>query len=159
MKLKKKEFLSLTQGNMTISEYRDRFTQLSRYTPEDVDTDEKCQEHSLEGLIGPLNYQLQSHSFPKFETLLNKAIGLENKRKELSDHKRKYQGQTSRNTRQNNSQGSQFRSRNQSGNNNYQAQRLDNKVRGIINTRTKREATLRLVKGLVGNNRIVREAQ
>jgi hypothetical protein len=34
MKLKKKEFLSLTQGNMSVSEYRDRFTQLSRYAPE-----------------------------------------------------------------------------------------------------------------------------
>jgi hypothetical protein len=31
IKLKKKEFLSLTQGNMTVSECRDRFTQLSRY--------------------------------------------------------------------------------------------------------------------------------
>jgi predicted site-specific integrase-resolvase len=57
MKLKK-DFLSLTQGNMTISEYRDRFTQLSRYAPEEVDTDEKRQERFLEGLIGPLNYQL-----------------------------------------------------------------------------------------------------
>jgi hypothetical protein len=47
----KKEFLSLTQGNMTVSEYRDRFTQLSRYAPEEVDTDERF----LEGLIGPLN--------------------------------------------------------------------------------------------------------
>jgi hypothetical protein len=122
MKLKKKEFLSLTQGNMTISEYHDRFTQLSRYAPKEVDTNEKHQECFLEGLIGPLNYQLQSHSFPNFQTLVNKAIGLENKRKELSDHRRKYQGQTSRNTWQNNSQGSQFRSGNQSGNNNYQAQ-------------------------------------
>jgi hypothetical protein len=26
MKLKKREFLSLTQGNMSVSEYRDRFT-------------------------------------------------------------------------------------------------------------------------------------
>jgi hypothetical protein len=120
MKLKK-EFLSLTQGNVTISEYRDRFTQLSRYALEEVDTDKKRQECFLEALIGPLNYQLRSHSFPNFQTLLNKAIGLENKRKELSDHKRKYQGQTSRSTRQNNSQGSQFRSGNQSGNNNYQA--------------------------------------
>jgi hypothetical protein len=34
MKLKNKEFLSLTKGNMSISEYRDRFTQLSRYSPE-----------------------------------------------------------------------------------------------------------------------------
>jgi hypothetical protein len=58
MKLKKKEFLSLTQGNMSVSEYRDRFTQLSRYAPEEVDTDEKRQERFLEGLIGPLNYQL-----------------------------------------------------------------------------------------------------
>jgi hypothetical protein len=87
MKLKKKEFLSLTQGNMTVSEYRHRFTQLSRYAPEEVDIDEKHQERFLEGLIGPLNYQLQSHTFPNFCTLLNKAIGLESKRRELSDHK------------------------------------------------------------------------
>jgi hypothetical protein len=56
MKLKKKEFLSLTQGNMSISEYRDRFTQLSCYAPEEVDTNEKRQECFMEGLIGPLNY-------------------------------------------------------------------------------------------------------
>jgi hypothetical protein len=66
MKLKKKEFLSLTQGNIMVSEYRDRFTQLSRYAPEEVDIDEKRQERFLEGLIGPLNYQLQSHTFPNF---------------------------------------------------------------------------------------------
>jgi hypothetical protein len=86
----KKEFLSLTQGNMTVSEYRDRFTQLSRYAPEEVDTNEKRQERFLEGLIRPLNYRLQSHSFPNFQTLLNKAFGLKSKRKELSGHKRKY---------------------------------------------------------------------
>jgi hypothetical protein len=66
MKLKKKEFLSLTQGNMSISEYHGRFTQLSRYAPEEVDTDEKHQERFLEGLIEPLNYQLQSHNFANF---------------------------------------------------------------------------------------------
>jgi hypothetical protein len=123
MKLKKKEFLSLTQGNMSISEYRDHFTQLSCYAPEEVDIDEKHQEHFLEGLIGPLNYQLQSHNFPNFQTFLNKTIGLENKSKEMSDHKRKFEGQSSRNTRQDNSQGSQFCSGNQNGNNNYLVQR------------------------------------
>jgi hypothetical protein len=121
MKLKK-EFLSLAQGGMSVSEYQDRFTQLSRYAPEEVNADEKRQERFLEGLIGPLNYQLQSHTFPNFQTLLNKAIGLESKRKELSNHKRKFQGQSSRNTRQNNSQGSHFRSGDHSGNN-YQMQR------------------------------------
>jgi hypothetical protein len=90
--MKLKEFLSLTQGGMYVSEYQDRFTQLSQYALEEVDTDEKCQGRFLEGLIGPLNYQLQSHTFSNFQTLLNKAIGLESKRKELSDHKRKFQG-------------------------------------------------------------------
>jgi hypothetical protein len=109
MKLKKKEFLSLTQGGMSVSKYQDRFTQHSRYAPEEIDTDEKCQERFLEGLIGPLNYQLQSHNFSNFQTLLNKAIGLESKSKVLFDHKRKFQGHSSRNTRHdNNSQGSQF---------------------------------------------------
>jgi hypothetical protein len=122
MKLKNKEFLSLVQGGMSISEYWDRFTPLSRYTTKEVDTDEKRQERFLEGLIGPINYQLQSQTFPNIQTLLNKAIGLESKRRELPDHKRKFQGQSSRNTSQNNSQGSQFRSGNQGGNN-YQMQR------------------------------------
>ncbi|XP_072151463.1 uncharacterized protein [Setaria viridis] len=119
MKLKQKEFLALKQGNMTISEYRDKFTQLSRYAPNEVDTDEKRQERFLDGLIGPLNYQLQSHTFPNFQTLLDKAIGLESKRKELGEQKRKFQsqGQSSSNTRPrfNSPQGSQFRSGGQGG--------------------------------------------
>ena len=41
IKLKKKEFLSLKQGSMTVSEYRDNFVQLSRYVPEEVAQDEK----------------------------------------------------------------------------------------------------------------------
>jgi hypothetical protein len=41
MKIKKKEFLSLKQGNMTVSEYRDKFIQLSRYAPEEVAEDER----------------------------------------------------------------------------------------------------------------------
>jgi hypothetical protein len=43
IKLKKKEFQDLKQGSMTVSEYVTRFTQLSRYAPNDVDTDEKKQ--------------------------------------------------------------------------------------------------------------------
>jgi hypothetical protein len=54
MKLKKKELLSLTQGNMTLSGYRDHFTWLSRYALEEVDTAKKREECFLEGLIGSL---------------------------------------------------------------------------------------------------------
>jgi hypothetical protein len=41
MIVKKEEFLALKQGSMSVSEYQDRFLQLSRYAPEDVDTDAK----------------------------------------------------------------------------------------------------------------------
>jgi hypothetical protein len=44
MKLKKKEFKDLKQGSMTVSECVTRFTQLSRYAPDNVDTDEKKQD-------------------------------------------------------------------------------------------------------------------
>jgi hypothetical protein len=83
MKIKKKEFLSLKQGGMSISEYRDKFIQLSRYAPREVDDDEKRQELFLQGLIGPLQYQLRPHTFPSFQRLLDKAIALEHKRVEL----------------------------------------------------------------------------
>ena len=46
MKIKKKEFLSPKQGSMSVSEYRDRFIQLSRYAPDEVAEDERKQEHS-----------------------------------------------------------------------------------------------------------------
>jgi hypothetical protein len=55
---KEERFFIAYPRNMSISEYRDRFTQLSHYAPEEVDTNEKRQERFLEGLIGPLNYQL-----------------------------------------------------------------------------------------------------
>jgi hypothetical protein len=41
MKLKKKEFKDLKQGSMSVSEYVTRFTQLSRYALDNVDTNEK----------------------------------------------------------------------------------------------------------------------
>jgi hypothetical protein len=86
---------------MSVTEYLDKFTHLSRYAPDEVNTDLKRQERFLDGLIGPLNYQLQNHTFPDFQTLLNKEIGLESKRKELGEQKRKFQshGQSSSYTR------------------------------------------------------------
>jgi hypothetical protein len=97
----KKEFLSLKQGNMSISEYRDKFIQLSRYAPDEVADDERKQEHFIEGLNGPLQYVLVAHTFPSFQRLLNKALAIEHKRVQLGDLKRKAiaQGQGSSSTR------------------------------------------------------------
>jgi hypothetical protein len=51
----KKEFLSLSNGGgVSVTKYRDRFIELSRYAPEEVADDPKKQEHFMEGLAGPL---------------------------------------------------------------------------------------------------------
>jgi hypothetical protein len=51
---------------MTVSEYVTRFTQLSCYAPNDVDTDEKKQEYFLNGLEDGLAYALEARDFKNF---------------------------------------------------------------------------------------------
>jgi hypothetical protein len=50
LKLKKKEFIELDHGNMTVNEYLNQFIQLSRYAIDDINTDEKKQDMFLKGL-------------------------------------------------------------------------------------------------------------
>jgi hypothetical protein len=47
MNVKKDEFCSLRQGGRTLKEYMDDFCALSRYGPEDIDTDAKRREKFL----------------------------------------------------------------------------------------------------------------
>jgi hypothetical protein len=65
---------------MTVSEYVTRFTQLSRYAPNDVDTDEKKQDCFLNGLNHGLPYALEVRDFENFQAMVNKALVLENRR-------------------------------------------------------------------------------
>ena len=44
VKMKKNEFRELRQGNMSVGEYLNKLTQLSRYAPEDVATDDARQK-------------------------------------------------------------------------------------------------------------------
>jgi hypothetical protein len=92
MIVKKEEFLALKQGPLSVSEYRDKFLQLSRYAPEDVNTDAKRQYRFLRGLVDPLHYQLMNHTFPTFQHLIDRAIMTERKRQEMEDKKRKFGG-------------------------------------------------------------------
>jgi hypothetical protein len=55
MIVRKEEFLALKQGPLSISEYKDKFLQLSCYAPEDVNTDAKRQHRFLRGLVDPLH--------------------------------------------------------------------------------------------------------
>jgi hypothetical protein len=66
--LKKKEFEDLKQGSMSVSEYMTRFTQLSRYAPDNVDTDKKKQDWFLNGLNDGLAYALEAVTSSIFKT-------------------------------------------------------------------------------------------
>jgi hypothetical protein len=80
MKLKKKEFQDLKHGSMTVSEYVTRFTQLSCYASNDVDTDEKKRDCFLNGLNDGLAYALEARDIENFQAMVNKALVLENRR-------------------------------------------------------------------------------
>jgi hypothetical protein len=98
LKLKKKEFSNLQQGSLTVNEYLNKFTQLSRYAPDDVNTDEKKQDAFLKGLNDEIQFQLLSTDYEDFQWMVDKAIIVENKRKEMErhgKHKLSFQGQSS----------------------------------------------------------------
>jgi hypothetical protein len=74
---------------MTVTEYRDRFLQLARYTPAKVANDGNKQERFREGLDDHLEYVLINHRFDNFNQLVDAALNTERKRREIEDKKRK----------------------------------------------------------------------
>jgi hypothetical protein len=98
MKLKRKEFADLKQGDMTVNEYLNSFIQLSRYAPDDINTDEKKQDVFLSGLNDDIQFQLLNTDYTDFQHMVDKAIVNENKIREMEkDGKRKvpFSGQSS----------------------------------------------------------------
>jgi hypothetical protein len=92
MIVRKEEFLALKQRPLSVSEYRDKFLQMSRYAPEDVNTDAKRKYNFLRGLVDSLHYQLMNHTFPTFQHLVDRAIMTERKRREMENTKCKIGG-------------------------------------------------------------------
>ena len=80
---------------MTVAEYRDKFAQLSHYAPNDVAEDKDKQRRFLKGLYDGLQLQLMSNTYPNFQSLVNHAIVIDDKRKEMEAKKRRLQGQAS----------------------------------------------------------------
>jgi hypothetical protein len=90
MKLKKKEFTDLKQGNMSMNEYLNSFIQLSRYTPDEINMDEKKLDMFLNGLNDDVQFQLLNMDYADFQHVVDKTIVIENKIKQMEmDGKRK----------------------------------------------------------------------
>jgi hypothetical protein len=83
MKLKRKEFADLKPGGMTVNEYLNSFIQLSRYAPDNINTDEKKQDMFLNGLNDDIQFQLLNTDYADFQHMVDKAIVIENKIKEM----------------------------------------------------------------------------
>jgi hypothetical protein len=73
---------------MSMNKYVTKFTQLSRYAPHEVDTNEKKQDYFLNGLNDWLAYALEAQDFENFQGMVNKALVLENHR-HVMERKRK----------------------------------------------------------------------
>jgi hypothetical protein len=83
-----------------VNEYVTRFTQLSCYALDNMETDKKKQDWFLNGLNDGLAYALEARDFSNFQDMMDKALALENRRG-IMERKRKMQHTRSqgRNTR------------------------------------------------------------
>jgi hypothetical protein len=80
IKLKKIELQDLKQGSMSMNKYVTKFTQLSRYAPHEVDTNEKKHVCFLNGLNDGLPYALEARDIENFQGMVNKDLVLQNHR-------------------------------------------------------------------------------
>jgi hypothetical protein len=92
IELKAEEFRNLTQGSLSIAEYHDRFAQLSQYAAHEVANDSDKQRRFLKGLYDRLQLQLMSNTYPNFQMLVNRAIAVDNKHKEMDAKRKRLQG-------------------------------------------------------------------
>jgi hypothetical protein len=75
---------------MTVNEYLNSFIQLSRYAPNDINTDEKKHDMFLNGLNDDIQFQLLNIDYADFQHVVDKVIVIENKIKEMEkDGKKK----------------------------------------------------------------------
>ena len=88
--MKKREFRNLRQGGRTVGQYVDEFCKLALYAPDDVAKDAAKQEKFLEGLNDELSMQLMVAAFNNYRELVDMALMIEGKKKQIDNCKRKY---------------------------------------------------------------------
>jgi hypothetical protein len=69
-----------------VIEYLNKFTQMSRYAPDEVNTDEKKQDAFLNGLNDEIQFQLLNTDYEDFQKMVDKAIIVENKINEIENN-------------------------------------------------------------------------
>ncbi|KAK1663156.1 hypothetical protein QYE76_051315 [Lolium multiflorum] len=83
------EFRELKQGRMSVVEYRDKFLTLSRYAPDETDTNEKRKERFLNGLHDEMQTVLVNISFADLEALVDSTIQMEGKLHQANENRKR----------------------------------------------------------------------
>ena len=78
MRMKAVEFMKLTQGTKTLSEYMHAFNNLSRYVPKFVNTEEKKIESFKRGLGTKLMKTMANSRCATYNEFVSDALTLEN---------------------------------------------------------------------------------
>jgi hypothetical protein len=68
---------------MTVNEYLNKFTQMSRYAPNEVNMNEKNLDAFLNGLNDEIKFQLLNTDYEDFQKMVDKAIIVENRIKAM----------------------------------------------------------------------------
>ncbi|KAK1680817.1 hypothetical protein QYE76_041665 [Lolium multiflorum] len=89
IKLMKDKFMNQKQGSMSVVEYMDNFTTLSRYAPEDTDTEEKKKDRFLNGLHDEMQSILVVVPYRDLESLVDASIMVESKRKNAFENRKR----------------------------------------------------------------------
>src|SRR5207237_9461810 len=74
---------------MTVREYLTRWTQLSRYSAYDVDSDEKKQDCVPQGSNPGLHYAVPNLDYESFQKLVDKVFVMEKERKGLEEDRKR----------------------------------------------------------------------
>src|SRR5271165_2535827 len=83
------EFRELKQGRMNVVEYRDKFLTLSRFAPDETDTDAKKKERFLNGLHDEMQTVLVNIQFVHLEALVDSAIQMEGKLNQANENRKR----------------------------------------------------------------------
>ncbi|XP_071678247.1 uncharacterized protein [Lolium perenne] len=92
MDIKRREFLDFSQGKLDVETYGCEFTHLSRYAPRDVVDDADKQDLFRKGLNPELCYEMLPFTFQSFQDLHNRALLMENGRKDMEKSKKHEEG-------------------------------------------------------------------
>jgi hypothetical protein len=89
MELKRREFESVLQNDFPILQYVREFSELSRYAPDEVDTEEKRVKRFMKGLNPYMRMQLRLTRHHKFQEIVDATITLEDDYKSVQEERSK----------------------------------------------------------------------